>query len=63
MKNILEYIEESARRFPEKTAFADAENSITYSKLLSNAKSIGTALSAIHKKNHPIAVYLSLIHI
>lgn len=58
MKNILEYIEESARRFPEKTAFADAENSITYSKLLSNAKSIGTALSAIHKKNHPIAVYM-----
>lgn len=58
MKNILEYIENSALKYPDKTAFSDAENAVTYSRLLSNAKSIGTALSAINKRNCPIAVYL-----
>lgn len=58
MKNILEYIESSAAKYPDKTAFLDSENSITYSELLSGARSIGTALSAIRKRNCPIAVYL-----
>lgn len=58
MKNILEYIEQSAKKFPDKTAFVDADNSITYSQLLSTAQSIGSALSVIGTKNRPIAVYM-----
>ncbi|MDE6469650.1 MAG: amino acid adenylation domain-containing protein [Eubacterium sp.] len=58
MKNILEYIEGSAAAYPDKIAFADTENSITYSELLHNAKSIGTKLSSIGEKNRPVAVYL-----
>lgn len=58
MKNILEYIENSASEYPGKTVFADHESSITYEQLLRNSKSIGTALSQINKRNCPIAVYL-----
>ncbi|MDE6155073.1 MAG: AMP-binding protein [Eubacterium sp.] len=58
MKNILEYIEGSAAAYPDKIAFADTENSITYSGLLNDAKSIGTKLSSIGEKNRPVAVYL-----
>lgn len=58
MKNILEYIERNAAKYPDKTAFLDTEGSITYSELLKNAKSIGTALSEICKRNRPVAVYL-----
>lgn len=58
MKNILEYIENSTSEYPDKIAFADNDHSITYTQLLKNAKSIGTALSQINKRNCPIAVYL-----
>lgn len=58
MKNILEYIENSASEYPDKIAFADNDNTITYAQLLRNAKSIGTALSQMNKRNCPIAVYL-----
>lgn len=58
MKNILEFIENSALKFPDKAAFVDTDSAVSYSKLLSNAKSIGTALSSINKHNCPIAVYL-----
>ncbi len=58
MKNILEYIENSTSEYPDKIAFADNDNTITYAQLLKNAKSIGTALSQMNKRNCPIAVYL-----
>ena len=43
--NVLEYLEESALRVPEKVAFADDKKEITYGDLLKRAKSIGYALS------------------
>lgn len=58
MKNILEYIESSAAAYPDKTAFLDTNSSITYTELMQNAKSIGTALASLGKKNCPVAVYL-----
>ncbi len=58
MKNILEYIEKSASRFPDKAAFVDLECSVSYAQLMKNAQSIGTALSSLKMKNRPIAVYL-----
>lgn len=58
VKNILEYIEASAKKYPDKNAFVDTENSMTYSVLMNTAQSIGTALSALAVKNRPIAVYM-----
>lgn len=44
MKNVLEFIENSAKNFPDKVAFSDESNSITYIELLKMSKTIGTAL-------------------
>lgn len=58
MKNILEYIEKNAEKYPDKTAFSDTEESITYNELMEKAMSIATSFSEIGKRNCPIAVYL-----
>ncbi|EKB49126.1 amino acid adenylation domain-containing protein [Cecembia lonarensis] len=42
--NILQYLEDSAQRVPEKSAFIDEKNSITYANLQAYAKSIGSAI-------------------
>ena len=49
MKNVLEFIENSAKNFPDKVAFSDESNSITYIELLKMSKTIGTSLV---KKNN-----------
>lgn len=56
IRNILEYAEETARRFPDKTAFATDKESMAFSQLVQKAKEIGTALTALEKRNAPIAV-------
>ena len=43
--NVLEYLEKSAVRVPEKVAFAYDKKEITYGNLIKRAKSIGYALS------------------
>jgi len=46
--NVLEYLEASAARFPEKTAYADEERELSFSRVLSMAKNLGTALAKRH---------------
>lgn len=56
-KNVLEYLEESAKKFKNKLAFVDENESVTFSKLEEMAKKIGTKISNITKNiNSPIAV-------
>jgi amino acid adenylation domain-containing protein len=43
--NILEYLENSARKFADKTAIADDKNALTFAQWHSQARSIGTAIS------------------
>ena len=43
--NILEYLEQTAQRLPEKTALADDKLSLTFSQWLQQAESIGTAIA------------------
>lgn len=43
--NILSYLEQSAQRFPDKTAIADDKNSATFSQWLAMAKGIGTVIA------------------
>lgn len=45
MTNVLEYLEQSAARVPDKTAYTDETDSITFKELLLLAKKIGTALA------------------
>lgn len=46
MNSILEYLEQSADRFPKKTAFADETESCTFAELRACARKVGSALAA-----------------
>ena len=58
MKNVLEYLEQSISRCPEKTAFADLETAVTYRDLGGHVRSIGTALAKRVAPGTPVAVFL-----
>ena len=46
MYNVLDYLKESARKYPDKVAFADIDQSITYEELYRKAQEIGSALAS-----------------
>ncbi|MGN0493731.1 MAG: amino acid adenylation domain-containing protein [Acutalibacteraceae bacterium] len=56
MKNILEMLECSVGRFPDKYIFRDENTDMTYAEFLNTAKSIGTNISEYGIINKPIAV-------
>lgn len=56
--NVLEYLEHSAKRFPDKPAYVDAKNSYTFSQLEQAARSVGSALCRSVEKGSPVAVYM-----
>lgn len=59
MKSITQYLEKTAERFPGKTAFRDESSELSYSQLVKKARSIGTALARLGKKNSAVAVYMN----
>ena len=56
--NVLQYLENSAKRMPEKTALRDEQHSIVYQRLLELSQSIGTRLAALGAHNRAIAVFI-----
>lgn len=56
IKNVLEYLEASANKYPDKIAVRDNIKSYTYKNLLENSKAIGTALAG-KVNNEPVAVF------
>lgn len=58
MYNILEYLESSAQRYPDKVAFADKDKEITYKELLYQSKRIGCTLAKIFEPRTPIPVFM-----
>lgn len=58
MKNILEYLERSAKKYPDKIAFTDETSEITYRNFIAKAKTIGSYLSELGIRNAAIAVCL-----
>lgn len=57
MLNVLEYLENSVRKSPQKTAFTDAQNEVTFEELSRRAMSIGTAIAQrTAEVNKPVAV-------
>lgn len=66
VKNILEMLEASAKSFPDKTAFADIDHSLTFKELETEARRTGSyILDRIYEekkeasfRNRPVAVYL-----
>ena len=45
IRNILDYLERSEIKFPDKTAFADEGASCTYAELKMRARAVGTCLA------------------
>lgn len=57
--NVLEYLESAVQKNPEKTVFADKEESITYAALLDQAQRIGSFIrERCAVKNRPVAVVI-----
>ncbi len=58
VRNILEYLETSARSCPEKAAFEDLEDRYTYGEVLEHAQRIGSALLSKLPENMPVPVLM-----
>ena len=58
MKNILEYLEQTEKKFGNKIAVADDSDELTFSQLKCQAQRIGTRVGKLGEKNAPIAVLL-----
>lgn len=57
--NVLEYLESSKNKFPNKTVFSENEQKYSYQELINISKKIGTSLSKnIDNDNKPIAVLM-----
>lgn len=55
-KNVLEYLEASAERFPRKTAAADINGGCTYSELERDARKAGSCIAKRQNPRKPVAV-------
>ena len=57
-KNILEYLEATAKRLPQKIAFSDGTDQLSFSEVLQSSQAVG---SALHEKGYykePIAILM-----
>ena len=57
-RNWLEYLEETTERVPDRTAFYDDRESMTYTVLQDRAKRIGTCLAGVAAPRTPVALLL-----
>ncbi len=58
VQNVLEYLEATACRVPERTAYADERKTVTYAELLDQAKRVGSAAAQLAAPKQPIAVLM-----
>lgn len=54
----MEYLEGSAKKYPDKTAFADENTSCTFSELEKTARRTGTALTKYFTPRNPVPVFM-----
>ena len=59
LRNVAEYLERSAARVPDKTAFSDAAGTVSYRQMLHDAQALGTVLAGLPGcRNAPVAVMI-----
>lgn len=58
IRNIVEYLDESAIEYPDKVAFTDEERAITFSDLKEESERVASAIIAEGLKKQPILVFL-----
>ena len=57
-RNILEYLEQTAPRFPDKTAFANEQMGMTFQEVHQAARNIGTCLARKGYTKEPVVIYM-----
>ena len=57
-KTIFEFLEETAKKFPQKIAFGDSKREISYENFVIESKKIATSIIKHEWINKPIAIYL-----
>ena len=57
-RNILEYLEQTAPRFPDKTAFANEKSGMTFQEVLDASRNIGTCLARKGYEKEPVVIYM-----
>lgn len=58
MKTILDHLEASAAKYPDKILYADESDALTYRDFVRQARSVGTCLSRLGTHNAPVAVFM-----
>lgn len=58
MKNVIEYLEHTVKQYPDKTAFADALDSISYIEVESRSGRIASGLLSDISHGSPVAVFM-----
>lgn len=61
--NVLEYLEESADRFPDKTAFLDEHDSMTFVQFRDAAMQVGSGLKQFGLHMDPVVILMDARHI
>ncbi len=56
--NVLTYLENAAKKYPQKDAFVDAKGKLTFSELLHRAKAVGSYVSRCNKLHSPIIIFM-----
>ena len=58
-RNILEYLEVTAKRLPDKIAYSDGKDALSFSALLKNSRAIGSALCQRGYQKEPVAILMN----
>lgn len=58
LNNILQYLDATARRVPDKTAFSDGRVALSFRELDGASRCIGTALCRLGYGREPVAVLM-----
>ena len=56
--NVLEYLEYTVRRLPEKTAFADEEETLSFQQVSDRSRRVGSSLARHGAYREPVIVYM-----
>ena len=60
--NILEYLEDTVKEVPEKTAFSSEEGSLTFAELYGQSRSVGSYLCSLGYHKCPVVVFMKKTH-
>ena len=58
MKSVLDYLEDTALRYPEKEAVYDGRRGYTFGELLEISRRVGSFLTRVCRQRSPVPVFM-----